>query len=49
MRIRPDGWQPGQDASGIVLKAAADGRDFAGIARALGERRVRGKAIFRVD
>ncbi len=25
MRIRPEGWQPGQDVSGIVLKAAADG------------------------
>lgn len=25
MRIRPEGWQPGQDISGIVLKAAADG------------------------
>jgi NADPH:quinone reductase-like Zn-dependent oxidoreductase len=24
MRIRPEGWQPGQDVSGIVLKAAAD-------------------------
>jgi NADPH:quinone reductase len=25
MRIRPEGWRPGQDVSGIVLKAAADG------------------------
>jgi len=25
MRIRPDGWQPGQDVAGVVLKAAADG------------------------
>jgi NADPH:quinone reductase-like Zn-dependent oxidoreductase len=25
MRIRPEGWQPGQDVSGVVLKAAADG------------------------
>jgi NADPH:quinone reductase-like Zn-dependent oxidoreductase len=25
MRIRPDGWQPGQDVSGVVLKPAADG------------------------
>ena len=25
MKIRPEGWQPGQDVSGIVLKAAADG------------------------
>lgn len=25
MRIRPEGWQPGQDVSGIVLKPAADG------------------------
>jgi NADPH:quinone reductase-like Zn-dependent oxidoreductase len=25
MRIRPEGWQPGQDVSGIVVKAAADG------------------------
>ena len=25
MRIRPEGWQPGQDISGIVVKAAADG------------------------
>jgi NADPH2:quinone reductase len=25
MRIRPEGWRPGQDVSGIVLQAAADG------------------------
>jgi NADPH:quinone reductase-like Zn-dependent oxidoreductase len=25
MRIRPEGWQPGQDVSGIVLNAATDG------------------------
>lgn len=25
MRIRPEGWRPGQDVSGVVLKAAADG------------------------
>lgn len=25
MRIRPEGWRPGQDVSGIVLRAAADG------------------------
>lgn len=25
MRIRSEGWQPGQDVSGVVLKAAADG------------------------
>jgi NADPH:quinone reductase-like Zn-dependent oxidoreductase len=25
MRIRQEGWQPGQDVAGIVLKAAADG------------------------
>ena len=25
MRIRPEGWQPGQDVAGVVLKAAADG------------------------
>ncbi|HEY3916931.1 MAG TPA: zinc-binding dehydrogenase [Stellaceae bacterium] len=25
MRIRAEGWQPGQDISGVVLKAAADG------------------------
>ncbi len=25
MRIRPEGWRPGQDVAGIVLKAAADG------------------------
>jgi NADPH2:quinone reductase len=25
MRIRPEGWQPGQDISGIVVNAAADG------------------------
>ncbi|HVA15297.1 MAG TPA: zinc-binding dehydrogenase [Stellaceae bacterium] len=25
MRIRPEGWQPGQDVSGVVLQAAADG------------------------
>jgi NADPH:quinone reductase-like Zn-dependent oxidoreductase len=25
MRIRPEGWQPGQDVAGIVVKAAADG------------------------
>jgi NADPH:quinone reductase len=24
MRIRPEGWQPGQDVSGVVLQAAAD-------------------------
>ena len=26
MRIRPEGWRPGQDVSGIVLRAAADGK-----------------------
>jgi NADPH2:quinone reductase len=25
MRIRPEGWQPGQDVSGVVLQGAADG------------------------
>lgn len=25
MRIRPEGWRPGQDVSGVVLQAAADG------------------------
>jgi NADPH:quinone reductase-like Zn-dependent oxidoreductase len=25
MRIRPEGWQPGQDVAGVVLKSAADG------------------------
>lgn len=25
MRIRPEGWRPGQDVSGVVLEAAADG------------------------
>ncbi len=25
MRIRPEGWRPGQDVSGVVLRAAADG------------------------
>lgn len=25
MRIRPEGWRPGQDISGVVLKEAADG------------------------
>lgn len=25
MRIRPEGWRPGQDISGVVLQAAADG------------------------
>src|SRR5690348_6238955 len=25
LRIRPEGWRPGQDVSGVVLKAAADG------------------------
>ena len=25
MRVRPEGWRPGQDVSGIVLQAAADG------------------------
>ena len=25
MRIRPEGWRPGQDVSGIVLQAASDG------------------------
>jgi NADPH:quinone reductase-like Zn-dependent oxidoreductase len=25
MQVRPEGWRPGQDISGVVLKAAADG------------------------
>src|SRR5260370_30083663 len=25
MQVRPEGWQPGQDISGVVLHAAADG------------------------
>src|SRR5579864_9537561 len=25
MRIRPEGWRPGQDISGVVMRAAADG------------------------
>lgn len=25
MRVRPEGWRPGQDVSGVVLQAAADG------------------------
>ena len=25
MRIRPDGWRPGQDVSGVIVQAAADG------------------------
>ncbi|HXQ51688.1 MAG TPA: zinc-binding dehydrogenase [Stellaceae bacterium] len=25
MRIRPEGWRPGQDVSGVVVRAAADG------------------------
>jgi len=25
MQVRPEGWQPGQDISGVVLKAAANG------------------------
>jgi len=25
MRVRPEGWRPGQDVSGVVLEAAADG------------------------
>ena len=25
MQVRPEGWQPGQDISGVVLEAAADG------------------------
>ena len=25
MQVRPEGWRPGQDISGIVLQAAADG------------------------
>src|SRR5437667_11064747 len=24
-QVRPEGWQPGQDTSGVVLQAAADG------------------------
>src|SRR5579863_4068788 len=26
MRIRPEGWRPGQDVSGVVVQGAADGR-----------------------
>jgi NADPH:quinone reductase len=38
IRTRSDGWRPGQDLSGVVSRAAAEGA-------ALRDRQVRGKAV----